>query len=62
MLQRPEDVELFQKAHLFVGCSTESAQKVYFKAEDAIEYLCNHSYISFFDTEGNKIGEVQVQH
>lgn len=62
MLKRPEDVALFQEAHLLVGCSTESAQKVYFKAEEAIEKLGDHDYMAFFDSNGDKIGEVQIKH
>ena len=62
MLHRPEDVPLFQAAHLIVGCSTESANKVYFTAEKAIDNLGDHDYMAFFDVNGDKIGEVQVQH
>lgn len=62
MLEHPEDVDLFQKAHVIVGCDTENAQKVYFNAESAIENIGNHEYVAFFDAQGEKIGEVQVQH
>lgn len=62
MLERPENVKLFTKAKVIVGCSSENADKVYFNADDAIENIGQHEYMTFFDANGNKIDEVKVEH
>ena len=62
MLKHAEDVELFQKAKYFVGCSSEDADRIYFKAEDAIENLGDHEYVAGFDANGTKLGEVKIEH
>jgi hypothetical protein len=62
MLERPENVKLFESARVIVGCSSENADKVYFNADDAIENIGQHEYVAFFNGSGDKIGEVKVEH
>jgi len=61
LLQHPDEIAFFNAAHVIVGCSTESADRVYFSSENAIKHLGDHHYMAFFDVDGKKIGEVQVE-
>lgn len=50
------------KAHVIVGCTSESASKVYFNANDAIKEAEQHQYLAFFDAAGDKMSEVKVMY
>jgi len=60
MQYKPMDYPTMSKAHIFVGCDTESATKVYFSKEALLEEIADHAYIAFFDKDGSKIDEVKV--
>lgn len=60
MLHKPHSYEPLLKAHVIVGCSTETALKVFFNKNDFLKEAVDFAYVGFFDENGVKFNEVQV--